>query len=53
MEDMIKKIKEYAINNNVPILRDKTLKILLNKIQNNFGHCRYDSNDYDVSHFVI
>lgn len=32
--DTIKKIKEYAINNNVPILRDKTLKILLDKIQN-------------------
>ena len=26
---------------------------ILNKIQNNFGHCRYDSNNYDVSHFVI
>lgn len=31
--DIIKKIKEYAINNNVPILRDNTLKILLDKIQ--------------------
>ena len=27
--------------------------VYLTKFKNNFGHCRYDSNDYDVSHFVI